>query len=189
MKIIGLLAIPLLLLFGLAACEPQPEAETDMDADTSDMMEDDMAMAGGLDTTGAAVWAHLQDANYQENWQLWPDKGTFYTGQEPHGMLLTTYLNDVALEALRGSATVLPEGAVVVKENYTPDSTLAAVTVMYKAAAGYNPDHNDWFFSKHLPDGSLDQMNGMALEGRLDGCQNCHGAQSANDYIFTSALN
>ena len=82
----------------------------------------------------------------------------------------------------------MPAGAVVVKENYMPDSTLAAVTVMYKAA-GYNPEHNDWFFTKHLPSGELDQTpTGMAMEGRLAGCQNCHGSVSANDYIFTGSL-
>ena len=69
-----------------------------------------------------------------------------------------------------------------------PDSTLAAVTVMYKHA-GYNPEHNDWFFSKHLPGGELDRMpNGMAMEGRLMGCQNCHRAVAANDYMFTGSL-
>ena len=49
------------------------------------------------DTTGAAIWAHLQESYYQSTWTLWPEKGELYAGQEPHGMLLTTYLNDVAL--------------------------------------------------------------------------------------------
>ncbi len=69
-----------------------------------------------------------------------------------------------------------------------PDSTLAAVTVMYKRS-GYNADHNDWFFTKLLPSGELDQTpDGMPLEGRLPGCQNCHLAMRANDYIFSSPL-
>lgn len=140
------------------------------------------------DTTGAAVWAYLEAVGYQDNWALWPDKGELYTGQEPHGMLLTSYLNEAALEALSTHAGAMPPGAIVIKENYMPDSTLAAVTVMYKVE-GFNPDHNDWYFTKHLPDGSLDKApNGMALEGRVPGCQSCHTTKSDNDYIFTGSL-
>lgn len=142
----------------------------------------------GPDTSGAAVWAFLGEADYQSTWALWPGKGELYAGQEPHGMLLTTYLNPAAMEALQGGASVMPTGAVIVKENYMPDSTLAAVTVMVKVP-GYNPEHSDWFFTKHLPDGALDQSpEGMPMEGRLAGCQNCHAARAANDYLYTSDL-
>lgn len=166
----------------LGACARSESGET--------ASEEPAVMAGAAqpDTTGAAMWAYLQEVGYQSTWQLWPDKGELYTGQEPHGMLLTTYLNDVAIGALTAQAGSMPDGAIVVKENYMPDSTLAAVTVMYKRS-GYNPEHNDWFFTKHLPSGELDRMpNGMAMEGRLMGCQNCHLAVSANDYIFTGSL-
>ena len=140
------------------------------------------------DTTGAAMWAHLQGEDYQTEWELWPDKGRLYEGQQPHGARLTTYLNDIAYEALMSDAGTFPPGAVVVKENYTPDGTLAAVTTMFKRP-GYNAEHNDWFFTKHLADGSLDRApNGMELEGRLPGCQGCHIAKADNDYIFTSEL-
>ena len=174
----------LALLVSLAACASEPEEPVE----TEPVPAQPAAAMADPDTTGAAIWAHLQDADYQQAWQLWPDKGQLYTGQEPHGMLLTTYLNDVAYDALTGDAAEMPPGAIIVKENYTPDSTLAAVTTMFKVA-GYNPDHSDWFFTKHLPDGALDQgPDGAPLEGRLTGCQNCHRAQEANDYLFTSAL-
>jgi Cytochrome P460 len=153
------------------------------DADTSDVA----VMASAPDTTGAAIWAHLQSADYQ-NWRKWPGKGELYAGTQPHGMLLTTYLNDVAYEALSNNAGIMPAGAIVVKENYMPDSTLAAVTTMFKVA-GYNADHNDWFFTKHLASGELDQMpNGMQMEGRLPGCQSCHMAKADNDYLYTSSM-
>ena len=140
------------------------------------------------DTTGAAIWAHLQGVNYTETFHLWPDKGELYQGTQPHGALLTTYLNDVAFEALNGDGAVMPAGAMVVKENYMPDSTLAAITTMFKVP-GYNADHADWFFTKHLASGELDKMpNDMAMEGRLPGCQNCHIAKSNNDYLFTGVM-
>jgi hypothetical protein len=66
-----------------------------------------------------------------------------------------------------------------------PTRELAAITVMYKRP-GYNPEHNDWFFVKFLPDGSLDSApNGMALEGRLAGCQGCHIGREPFDYLFS----
>lgn len=137
------------------------------------------------DTTGAAVWAYLQRTRYQINWRTWPGKGRLHQGQEPHGMLLTVYLNDLAYDALTNKAGRFPPGAIIVKENYAPDSTLAALTTMYKVA-GYNPGGGNWFWVKHLPDGSVD-MDGMA-QGRVDMCISCHAARTDNDYIFTGAL-
>ncbi len=133
------------------------------------------------DTTGAAVWEYLQGVDYRVNWQLWPGKGELYEGQEPHGQLLTTYLNSAAHAALAGLAGSMPAGAIIVKENYMPDSTLAAITVMYKVA-GYDSEHNDWFWTKLMPDGTVE------VEGRGQGCIACHAAQSRNDYIFTGSL-
>ncbi len=137
--------------------------------------------AASPDTTAAAVWAHLTQAGYQQNWPLWPGKGRLYGGQEPHGMLLTTYVNGAAQNAITTKAGSMPAGAIIVKENYMPDSTLAAVTVMYKSR-GYNTSHNDWFFVKRLTDGTVE------ASGRVDGCQACHSARKDNDYLFTSSL-
>ena len=179
---------PVALIFAVGASILLGACARSEAADTASEELKVVAVAAQPDTTGAAMWAYLQEVDYQSNWQAWPDKGELYSGQEPHGMLLTTYLNDVATDALTAQAGSMPEGAIVVKENYMPDSTLAAVTVMYKHS-GYNPEHNDWFFTKHLPSGELDQTpTGMAMEGRLAGCQNCHGSVSANDYIFTGSL-
>ncbi len=52
---------------------------------------------------------------------------------------------------------------------------------MYKVA-GYDPEHNDWFWAKH------DANGGIEVEVRGQGCIACHGGKSANDYIWTAAL-
>ena len=146
------------------------------------------AAAAQPDPTGAGMWAYLQEVDYRSNWQVWADKGELYTGQVPHGMVLTTYLTDVARRAVTTTAGSMPDGAIIIKENYMPDSTLAAVTVMYKRF-GYNAEHNDWFFTKHLPSGELDKTpSGMPMEGRLPGCQACNVAVRNNEYSFTSPL-
>lgn len=133
------------------------------------------------DTVGSEVWEYLLGENYQENWTLWPGKGEKYPGVEPHGMLLTTYLNQTALDALNGKAGSMPADAIIVKENFMPDGTLDATTVMYKVS-GYNPEHNDWFWTKVKADGSIES------EGQVEGCQACHRAKRGNDYVYTGSL-
>lgn len=167
----------------LAACQPDASDTTD-EAATPDEVDTDAAMATDdatqrPDTTEAAVWNHLQDADYRANWDLWPDKGELYAGTEPHGMLLTTYANSTASAALaEGMGADLPEGSIIVKENYMPDSTFAAATVMMKVD-GYNPDHQDWLFAKYQPDGTVDAF------GRAQGCQACHQQADGDDYVYT----
>ncbi len=176
----------LFLTIGLAALAAGACGQSD--EPESEEAEPTLQAVAEADTTGAAIWAHLQESDYRSTWTLWPEKGELYTGQEPHGMLLTTYLNDVALQALSSGGSRMAPGAIIVKENYMPDSTLAAVTTMFKVE-GYNPDVNDWFFTKHLASGELDRTpGGMAMEGRLPGCTNCHRAMQANDYLFTGQL-
>ena len=137
------------------------------------------------DTTAASVLTYLEEVDYQNNedWKLWPGLGEKYKGQEPHGLLLTTYLNPLAYDALTGKKGSMPNDAIIVKENYTPEGEFAANTVMYKKS-GYNPEHNDWFWLKVLADGTVDK------EGMVPGCQACHGLpdRKANDYIITGPL-
>lgn len=162
-----------------AACAP---AEDEMQAEAANSTEPatEPAVAGAMmpDTTGPALWTWLQESDYR-SWSLWPGRSTLYPGGEPHGMLLTTYLNEIALAAVEDHATVLPAGAVVVKENFMPDSSLAAITVMHKVP-GYSTDAGDWFWAKYLPDGTAEAA------GRVAGCIGCHGANAAADYLMTA---
>lgn len=167
----------------LAACQPDA-AETGDEAAIPDEADTDAAMAVNEaaqlpDTTETAVWNHLQEADYRANWDLWPGTDELYEGTEPHGMLLTTYANATASTALaEGMVGDLPEGSIIVKENYMPDSTFAAATVMMKVD-GYNVDHQDWLFAKYQPDGTVDAF------GRAQGCQTCHQQAEGDDYIYT----
>jgi len=93
------------------------------------------------------------------------------------------YLNDAALQALEAQAGTMPVGAVLVKENYMPDSTLAATTVMLTRENDHNPEHNGWWWLKRNADGTNEVV------GRGAGCPSCHGGQAAdNDYVVTGPL-
>jgi hypothetical protein len=133
--------------------------------------ESDNAMAQEL-------WQELQEANYQENWATISGKGTFYQGQPPHGALLSTYLNPAAVEGMNAKSGQMSEDAIIVKENYMPDKTLVALTVMYKEP-GYDPEHGDWFWAKFSAEGEVQAA------GKVADCIACHGAVQSNDYIFT----
>lgn len=130
---------------------------------------------------GAAVIAYLTRAVDYHDWPLWPSKGELYQGQHPHGAFLTTYVTPEAAKAILARVGKLPDGAMVVKENYSASKQLAAITVMYRVK-GYNPDGGDWFYLKYAPDGRIDQ------EGKVPGCIGCHAAVKGNDWLFTGPV-
>ncbi len=122
-----------------------------------------------------------------------------YEGVEPHGAILVTLQGDLAIaEDFGGEHT----GAVIVKYNYmgesvsvssvadNPDLNLAAVTVMFRRAEGYDSENLDWFWAKYSSDGSL-QTNpqGVRMAGRIgknpqDACIACHKFAPGDDYVF-----
>jgi len=61
---------------------------------------------------------YLTRTNVYTTWQLWPGTDFFYKGRHPHGALLTTYVNDIALAALRAGEDEFSAGSIIVKENY-----------------------------------------------------------------------
>jgi len=130
--------------------------------------------------TGKDVIAYLNQANYL-GWQLWPGKTKLYKGRHPHGAFLTTYVSKGAYQAIAKKAGTIPSGEFVVKENYTPEKQLDAITVMYRQS-GYNVDGGDWFWLKYKPDGSI------LAEGKVGGCIGCHAAVKDNDWLFTGPV-
>lgn len=174
----GLPTILIALGAFVAACQPPPEA-ADPAGDTAAPAPAPATRPAPPDTTGPALWSFLREQRYRESWELWPGLDRLYPGTEPHGALLTTYVNPIAREALRRGDEAMPPGAVIVKENYLPDSTLAAVTVML-LAPGYDPGHQDWFWAKYGSAGEVEAA------GRVEACTGCHGAQP--DYLFSGEL-
>jgi hypothetical protein len=129
------------------------------------------------DPDAADLWERIRADDYR-SWALWPGTTARYEGTEPHGMLLTTYVNETARRALEAGTLPLPDGAIIVKENYMPDGTYDAATVMLKRE-GYAPDHNDWFWAKYDGAGTAE------VAGRVDMCQACHGASRHRDHLMT----
>ena len=117
-----------------------------------------------------------------------------YEGSEPHGVILMTMSSEVAVEGR--------EAPVIVKKNYmgpaisiesvatNPALFLAAITVMFRREAGYDPANQDWFWVKYKADGSVDvNPRGVSLAGRVaknpeDACLGCHQFAPGEDYVF-----
>ncbi len=57
----------------------------------------------------------------------------------------------------------------------TRDDPRADVSVMYKAPAGYDRQHGDWFWLERRPNGTI------VAAGRVASCQQCH--EQGDDYI------
>ncbi|MBI1310071.1 hypothetical protein GC176_02100 [bacterium] len=133
----------------------------------------------------AKFWDYLVSAKYM-NWAPVPGQTDDATpGNSPHGAFLKMYLNRTAA----GRPKELPNGSIVVKENYGPDGkALMAITVMYRSK-GFNPQGGDWYWIKYNPNGTVaaspPEMGSMPLAGKPMGCIKCHGEGAAgNDFAF-----
>lgn len=129
----------------------------------------------------AQLYNYIMRGNPYASWELWPGKGKLYKGTEPHGALLTTYVNQPAYFSAKDKSGKMKDGSIIVKENYTPDKKLAALTVLHKIK-GYNPSAGDWFWAKYAPDGTVQ------ASGKVKDCIDCHGKKKDNDYIMTDKI-
>jgi hypothetical protein len=118
----------------------------------------------------------LKDHPYKK-WKLFPGTKKMHKGGDPHGTLLTTYVNHVAMDSIK-KKTMFAEGSMIVKENYTADKKMVALTTMYKVK-GFNPDAGDWFWISNAPDGKVQ------ASGKVTACIDCHAKAKATDYVFT----
>ena len=129
------------------------------------------------------LWTWLRTYDYRK-WNgtngHTPD---FKKGKSPHGKLIKTYINAKAASDLKN----LPDGSVIVKENYSPDKKLMIVTVMQRSR-GADPKHGDWYYAKYMPDGKIARtppaMKNMPIAGSFPTCIECHAGAKGDDYAF-----
>jgi hypothetical protein len=126
---------------------------------------------------GQALYDYILKTDYQ-NWDLWPGKQALRPSTHPHGKFITTYVNKPALKAIHKKTDPLPDGSIVIAENFSPDKTLAVISVMYKKA-GYNPQGGDWFWAEYGVDGKTRR------EGKEFYCFSCHQRQKQQDFLFS----
>lgn len=172
---IRILMVPCLLLclIFMIGCQKQEE--------TRPAQPSDQKAAALPDPDGGTLIELITATQDYRQWPMFPGKEALYKGQHPHGAYLTTYVSPAVLAAMQSKNDQLPDGSIIVKENYSPEKELAAITVMYKRT-GYNPEGGDWYWLKYAPDKTI------LAEGKVDGCINCHRAVQNNDWLFTGPV-
>ena len=154
--------------------EEAPAAEEAV-SDADDMAE--MAAMPGADA--GELWNFITETSPYTEWSYWPDYEGYQPGKSPHGAILRVFVDEHGMANIADDMkSSMDNGVVIVKENFMPDTTLAALTVMYKVE-GFNPEVGDWFWAKYSPDGTV------AASGTPGGCIGCHGGVASNDYLFT----
>ena len=124
------------------------------------------------------LWNYISEESPYVAWKQWPGKEGMYEGQSPHGAYLKLFVNDKAYAALQAGEE-MPDGAIVVKENYADDKeTLVAITPMYKSK-GYNPDAGDWFWAKYS------EKADVQAAGKVESCIECHMKAKDHDWLFS----
>lgn len=189
--LISILAMALIIfLIGTQiGCEGKPKKEKASASKESEKMSaeakkapGEMAMMpfGGKEDVEFANMAWAAMKGYDKS----PITTGMVPGKSPHGKFLTTYYDVISVQGKPYHA--------IIKDNFTEEKALAAVTVMIQREAGYDADNNDWFWVKYNPDGTIAKNDkGMALAGRVakgmdTGCIACHKKAGDEDYVFTN---
>jgi hypothetical protein len=137
-----------------------------------------------------ALWAAM------DGYHDWPLASDYYASNAPHGAFVKIYSSIITIEMVPYHVIVKDnfggEGATLETVAESPGDYLAAVTVMVRREAGYDPDNHNWFWVKYGADGTVDKNDaGVALAGRVAkgmtmGCIACHGNAKDGDYYFTN---
>jgi hypothetical protein len=137
-------------------------------------------VAPSAETRG--VWAKLD--GYQ-SWPKFPENQTRAPSESHMNMLVLSYYNEVVGQAMTGGTLPLPEGAIIVKDNFASatDAMPMAITVMAK-------QNGQWYWLEATPNGEVivdDMMDkGKPLEGNnVVMCVGCHNGAKSNDFVFT----
>lgn len=83
-----------------------------------------------------------------------------------------------------------PVGAVVIKENYSNESSLprepVSLTIMKKMPPGYNPKNGDWLYLQSDRDGNIMIEGKHGDPGVTKVCSECHSNIKERDFIFST---
>ena len=129
------------------------------------------------------LWSWAKKVDYTRWKGVDGETPEFQKGESPHGALIKTYVSLKAAQDLKD----LPNGSVIVKENYSPDKKLMAITIMHRSK-GYDPKHGNWYYAKYMPNGKIartpPEMKNMPIAGKFMKCIECHGGADGNDFAF-----
>ena len=130
------------------------------------------------------MWLYLKHGPVAyDEWRAFPGKPeALQRGRSPHGSRIRLVANRKA----RMNSSSLIHGSMLLLENYNATGNrLTSITLMYRSE-GYDPQHNDWFWAKYRPDGTLAKVNGRPGAGRMSSCIECHKQAGGGDFVFAN---
>ena len=132
-------------------------------------------------------WAFVTkpESSYKK-WGALPTKQDLHEAPEPHGEFVRIFANKTAVE----KPDSVPLGSILIMESYGKDKKkLKEVTVMYRSK-GVDAQHNDWYWLKYMPDGSIartsDKDGKKPMAGKVAACIECHAKAGGKDYVYSN---
>ena len=125
-------------------------------------------------------WLYLKANNYK-NWSAGPSAITdlSFADSDAHGSYVKLYMNRTAA----GNASKLPDGSVIVLENFDQFKSLDSISVMYRSDS-YNKKSKNWYWVEYKPDGSLVQQISKNQSGVINSCIECHSGAGGGDMSY-----
>lgn len=125
-------------------------------------------------------WLYLKANNYK-NWSAGPSAETdlSFSDSDAHGSYVKLYMNRTAA----GNASKLPDGSVIVMENFDQFKTLDSIAVMYRSDS-YSKKSKNWYWVQYKPDGSLVKQSSKNQSGVINSCIKCHSDAGGGDMSY-----
>ena len=111
------------------------------------------------------------------SWPLIPGSEALSKGTGPHGDFITTYVNPVALKAIESKAEAMPEGALIIKDNFTEEKEYRSTVIMKKI-------DGKWFWGTLKPFGVARSAGNGIDSRRGKTCLNCHTKDGLKDGVY-----
>jgi hypothetical protein len=123
------------------------------------------------ETNQLAIELWNDEVTWFETWDLIPGTTELHESHEnPHGKFGSVFGNELAVATVEHGSKVMPEGAIIARENFNDRKELLRITVMLKR-------DGEWFWVVYSPDGVVE------LAGKLNKCMECH-SKALNDKVY-----
>ena len=119
-------------------------------------------------------------------WPSLPGKSGTLEAKSPHGPFVRLFAYKVDAKQPQN----VPDGTVLVLENYAADNkTRTSIDIMYRSA-GYDPAAGDWYWMEYLPTGRVavkpQSEGGRPIVGHVKSCIECHAKAQGKDLVYSN---
>ncbi len=101
------------------------------------------------------------------NWPLFPGSTKFMKSESPHALHITVHVNSMAFDAIESNAQAMPNGSIVVADNYNDNLIIESILMKKKIT-------NRWFWGLITPNGTIESAGFDSNNRMLVECINCH---------------